>query len=47
MAVKIDAALHILIIIPFVADHPFLYYIRDNETNAILFMEECVTPRLD
>lgn len=47
MAVKTDAALHIPIVIPFVADHPFLYYIVDNETNAILFMGRMCEPGLD
>ena len=47
MSVTTDASFHIPIVISFVADHPFLYYIIDNETNSILFMGRMCEPGLD
>lgn len=47
ISVTTDASFHIPIVISFVADHPFIYYIIENETNAILFMGRMCEPHLD
>jgi len=47
MAVTASASFEITYEIPFVADHPFLYYIIDNETNAILFMGRMCEPKIN
>lgn len=34
-------------VLSFIADHPFLYFIKDNETNSILFMGQVVNPKTE